>query len=195
MVILCMYICRGWRFVLSTLPAFQNPSHRSLTSYQSRIIRSPSLSLSSFIYRIFLYKDGNTIMMAVLSFACIQQVGKTESHNDAVARSCGAVYWVLWSGSPRSSVSPPSPPHTPSPLPFSAHLRLVHLWPRPAKTDWGMVAHTLCSRKHFREKRFGKFCRSMLPPLWQFLADGKHLCRHKLVKGCLKWLVKWKREE
>ncbi|CAI8005913.1 Ceramide glucosyltransferase [Geodia barretti] len=29
----------GWRFVLSTLPAFQNPSHRSLTSYQSRIIR------------------------------------------------------------------------------------------------------------------------------------------------------------
>ena len=127
MVILCMYICRGWRFVLSTLPAFQNPSHRSLTSYQSRIIRSPSLSLSSFIYRIFLYKDGIIMMAQVLSPACIQQVGKTESHNDAVARSCGAVYRVLWSGSPRSSVSPPSPPHTPSPLPFSAHLRLVHL--------------------------------------------------------------------
>jgi ceramide glucosyltransferase len=31
--------CRGWRFVLSSLPALQNPSHRSLSSYQSRIIR------------------------------------------------------------------------------------------------------------------------------------------------------------
>lgn len=30
---------KGWRFVMSTLPAQQNPGHRSLSSYQSRIIR------------------------------------------------------------------------------------------------------------------------------------------------------------
>ena len=30
---------RGWKFALSTLPALQNQSQRSLSSYQSRIIR------------------------------------------------------------------------------------------------------------------------------------------------------------
>lgn len=31
--------CSGWKFVLSTLPARQNPSTRSLANYQTRIIR------------------------------------------------------------------------------------------------------------------------------------------------------------
>ena len=69
-IILCVCVCRGWRFVLSTLPALQNPSHRSLSSYQSRIIRSaavcPAFFTTSFCTRM------EIIMMAqVLSPACM----------------------------------------------------------------------------------------------------------------------------